>query len=98
MWLRVASRGLACCRLAVVLRQLSLGGMRTAGLACLCDMVLAACLSHLILGAVPWGRWGPWQTSAWNAVITGRKKWIMWPPHYHPPGVWPRSAVAPACM
>jgi hypothetical protein len=32
----------------------------------------------------------PNQTSAWNAVITGRKKWIMWPPHYHPPGVWPR--------
>eukprot|EP00277_Geminigera_cryophila_P016800 CAMPEP_0179442882 /NCGR_PEP_ID=MMETSP0799-20121207/26355_1 /TAXON_ID=46947 /ORGANISM="Geminigera cryophila, Strain CCMP2564" /LENGTH=494 /DNA_ID=CAMNT_0021228423 /DNA_START=21 /DNA_END=1505 /DNA_ORIENTATION=- len=31
----------------------------------------------------------PNQTSAWNAVITGRKKWIMWPPHYHPPGVWP---------
>ena len=31
----------------------------------------------------------PNQTSAWNAVISGRKKWIMWPPHYHPPGVWP---------
>eukprot|EP00802_Teleaulax_amphioxeia_P005967 Tamp_05971.p1 GENE.Tamp_05971~~Tamp_05971.p1 ORF type:complete len:538 (+),score=107.72 Tamp_05971:33-1616(+) len=33
----------------------------------------------------------PNQTSAWNAVITGRKKWIMWPPHYHPPGVWPSA-------
>jgi len=31
----------------------------------------------------------PNATSAWNAVITGRKKWIMFPPHVNPPGVHP---------
>ncbi|KAM9968233.1 hypothetical protein ACTFIW_002670 [Dictyostelium discoideum] len=31
----------------------------------------------------------PNHTSAWNAVITGRKKWIMYPPHVVPPGVYP---------
>lgn len=29
----------------------------------------------------------PNATSAWNAVITGAKKWIMYPPHVVPPGV-----------
>ena len=27
--------------------------------------------------------------SAWNAVITGRKKWILYPPECTPPGVYP---------
>ncbi|KAK5584022.1 hypothetical protein RB653_005629 [Dictyostelium firmibasis] len=31
----------------------------------------------------------PNHTSAWNAVITGRKKWVMYPPHVVPPGVYP---------
>ena len=31
----------------------------------------------------------PNATSAWNAVITGRKKWVMFPPHVNPPGVHP---------
>ncbi|KAJ1651848.1 hypothetical protein IWQ61_007679 [Dispira simplex] len=30
----------------------------------------------------------PNATSAWNAVITGRKKWIMFPPECVPPGVF----------
>jgi hypothetical protein len=29
----------------------------------------------------------PNATSAWNAVISGRKKWIMFPPSIRPPGV-----------
>ena len=28
-------------------------------------------------------------TGAWNAVISGRKKWVMFPPHATPPGVAP---------
>ena len=28
----------------------------------------------------------PNATSAWNAVVTGSKKWIMYPPHALPPG------------
>lgn len=31
----------------------------------------------------------PNSTSAWNAVITGKKKWVMYPPHVTPPGVHP---------
>ncbi|KAI8928679.1 hypothetical protein BC831DRAFT_447540 [Entophlyctis helioformis] len=31
----------------------------------------------------------PNSTSAWNAVITGAKKWIMFPPECIPPGVFP---------
>lgn len=30
----------------------------------------------------------PNATSAWNAVITGAKKWIMYPPDTMPPGVF----------
>ncbi|CAG8793341.1 12830_t:CDS:2, partial [Acaulospora morrowiae] len=30
----------------------------------------------------------PNSTSAWNAVITGSKKWIMYPPNILPPGVF----------
>lgn len=29
----------------------------------------------------------PNSTSAWNAVVKGSKKWIMYPPHVMPPGV-----------
>lgn len=30
----------------------------------------------------------PIRCSAWNAVIRGRKKWVMWPPTTPPPGVF----------
>lgn len=33
----------------------------------------------------------PNSTSAWNAVISGSKKWVLWPPHSPPPGVYPSA-------
>ncbi|KYQ89272.1 transcription factor jumonji [Tieghemostelium lacteum] len=33
----------------------------------------------------------PNHTSAFNAVVTGRKKWVMYPPHVTPPGVSPSN-------
>jgi len=33
----------------------------------------------------------PNATSAWNAVIRGSKKWILYPPHVVPPGVHPSA-------
>jgi len=36
----------------------------------------------------------PNSTSAWNACITGRKKWILYPPHCPPPGVHPSTDMA----
>ncbi|KAF9436077.1 hypothetical protein BGZ76_004895 [Entomortierella beljakovae] len=36
----------------------------------------------------------PNATSAWNAVITGSKKWIMFPPHILPPGSEVTSPVS----
>lgn len=36
----------------------------------------------------------PNSTSAWNGVITGRKRWIMFPPHLTPPGVHPSGDKA----
>lgn len=35
----------------------------------------------------------PNATAAWNAVISGRKKWIMYPPSVRPPGVHPNGDV-----
>jgi hypothetical protein len=31
----------------------------------------------------------PNATSAWNAVLAGSKKWLLYPPHALPPGVHP---------
>jgi len=31
----------------------------------------------------------PDTTSAWNGLVVGRKKWIMYPPHIIPPGALP---------
>jgi hypothetical protein len=36
----------------------------------------------------------PNHTSAWNALISGRKKWIMYPIHTPPPGVFPSDNQA----
>lgn len=33
----------------------------------------------------------PNSTSAWNGVVKGRKKWVMYPPHVTPPGVRPSA-------
>eukprot|EP00871_Galdieria_phlegrea_P002182 jgi/Galph1/2965/GphlegSOOS_G1616.1 len=33
----------------------------------------------------------PNQTCAWNAVIRGRKKWVLFPPSCPPPGVFPNE-------
>jgi len=33
----------------------------------------------------------PNATSAWNAVVSGRKKWVMFPPNVTPPGVHPSA-------
>ena len=48
----------------------------------------------LIMGAIKSGssfHKDPNATSAWNAVITGSKKWLMYPPHITPPGVQPHG-------
>lgn len=36
----------------------------------------------------------PNHTSAWNALISGEKKWIMYPPDQTPPGVFPTANAA----
>eukprot|EP01116_Phalansterium_solitarium_P024701 TRINITY_DN9122_c0_g1_i1.p1 TRINITY_DN9122_c0_g1~~TRINITY_DN9122_c0_g1_i1.p1 ORF type:complete len:544 (-),score=183.17 TRINITY_DN9122_c0_g1_i1:210-1841(-) len=33
----------------------------------------------------------PNATSAWNAVVTGSKKWVMFPPDCPPPGIFPSA-------
>lgn len=44
----------------------------------------------------------PNSTSAWNAVIRGQKKWIMFPPGCAPPGIFPSAdgaeVTAPVSM
>jgi hypothetical protein len=37
----------------------------------------------------------PNSTSAWNACIRGRKKWVLLPPHVTPPGVHPSDGTSP---
>lgn len=40
----------------------------------------------------------PNATSAWNGLISGRKKWLFYPPEHTPPGVYARySRVTPQC-
>jgi len=39
----------------------------------------------------------PNHTSAWNGLISGRKKWIMYPPSTPPPGVFPSPDQAEVC-
>lgn len=39
----------------------------------------------------------PNMTSAWNGLISGRKKWIMYPPDETPPGVFPSANQAEVC-
>lgn len=37
----------------------------------------------------------PNATSAWNGVVRGSKKWVMYPPHVTPPGASPRRVGQP---
>ena len=53
-----------------------------ATLCCLLCYVHTVCFSPLNLPLQD-----PNSTSAWNAVISGSKKWLLYPPHVLPPGV-----------
>eukprot|EP00051_Salpingoeca_urceolata_P011688 m.145152 g.145152 ORF g.145152 m.145152 type:complete len:207 (-) comp17215_c0_seq2:214-834(-) len=52
-------------------------------------MAKIAVAHRLTFCLTPWSFSDPNATSAWNAVISGEKRWVMLPPNVVPPGVFP---------